>query len=316
MTSLISLFIPVAEAITFPLRTPGERIVAITNSSPASAISDLYNFALGVGAMVAFGIIVYAAFRYTTTESSSVRHDSQGRIFQALLGLLLLLMVSVVLSLIDRNLPVLRNPDIQPLTAIQVAGGGATSLDDQDDSCWFFEDCSSDDDDPSGPSPSPNPTPGPGSPPGPLSSTKCSDNSECVQAVQELSAAGIDIRASRGCFDWERGCTSFVGSAAPAIVQYVKQFQASCRANNPACRVIITGATEPGHQSHARDKAIVDLGATTPISNYIYSRIGTNNPTAYRWYKDKTADIYYFWETDPIHWHICFSNVYCSQAAR
>ncbi len=340
---------PIAQAITLPLRGAEERMIEISTATPVSAINNLYTFALGIGAMVSFGIIVYAAFRYTTTESSSVRHDAQSKIFQTLLGLLLLLMASVVLSFIDQSLPMLRNPDIQPLEEVTATVGIPTS----GGSYWLLQTCSvlectpefyaqgfisSEEQFPTAeecrregssfgeepdnwrclaPDAPAGETPPPGAPGSePPTSTKCNDNRECVEAVQELSGAGIDIRASRGCFDWESGCTSFVGSAAPAIVQYVKQFQSNCRSVVPSCRVIITGATEPGHVSHARDKAIADLGATPPVSNYIYSRIGTNDPTAYRWYKDKSADIYYFWETKPIHWHICFSSVYCSQAAR
>jgi len=120
------------KAIDLPLRTEGEMIVNVVNvsSSPAVAIFSLYNFALGIGAMAAFGIIVYAALRYTATESASVRHDAQGKIFQALIGLLLLLGASMVLRFINPVLPNLTDPradrlrDLQTITTIPSQPGG------------------------------------------------------------------------------------------------------------------------------------------------------------------------------------------------
>jgi len=349
----LTLIIPLwAEAVDLPLRTAGETAVNLTTASPASAISNLYNFVLGIGAMAAFGIIVYAAFRYTTTESASARSEAQGKIYQALLGLLLLLGSTVILQFISPNLPNLSDPEIKQLEDI----GSITTISDRDQEeppYWSFQicpllvceassynhtvtrnghyssesECASEASDINGgTSPrnwlcsqiTPAPTPGTVPPvdgdqiPGGI--TKCSEAPGCIQAVQNLDAAGIRVRSTQSCYDWERGCTSFVGSAVPAIVQYLKSMQVACMTYNSACRLTVTGATEPGHQSHAPDKAIVDLAADPIVSNYIYTRIGRTSPTPYRWYKDKGADIYYYWETSPVHWHICFSNVYCTQA--
>ncbi len=361
----------------------------VASSSPARAISDLYTFALGIGAMVAFGIIVYAAFRYATSESSSTQSEAKTMIYQALLGLLLLLGVTLVLRFIDPELPNLRDPDLKRLDPVYVITPPpntsfsywalklcpvATCTNPKDQLSYqgkqytSKEECEvahgqmvggpppenwrcvgmepvpiptkcKDGSQPTPvPAPTPGPTPGPGSPPptnpvcadgsqpvpvpaptpggpvNPPSETQCTENPECVQAVSDLRAAGITVRSSRNCYDWERGCTSLIGSAVPGIVSYLKELQTACQALVSSCRLTVTGATEPGHKSHSPDKAIVDLSPEPGISNFIYAQIGTRNPTAYRWYKDKSRDFYYFWETSPAHWHICFSVTYCNQA--
>lgn len=120
--SFITLLVPFSvKAIDLPLRTEGEIMVNVTkaSSSPAVAIFNLYNFALGIGAMAAFGIIVYAALRYTATESASIKHDAQNKIFQALIGLLLLLGASMVLRFINPILPNLTDPRADRLRDLQ-----------------------------------------------------------------------------------------------------------------------------------------------------------------------------------------------------
>ena len=116
----MNFFIPTAYATTLPLRTASETIVNLSGASPARAINDLYTFALGIGAMVAFGIIVYAAFRYATSESSSTQSEAKTMIYQALLGLLLLLGVTLVLGFINPDLPNLRDPNLRALEEIKV----------------------------------------------------------------------------------------------------------------------------------------------------------------------------------------------------
>jgi hypothetical protein len=120
MIKLISpllLFFPsLAQAVTYA------PIIKVSSStSPASTVSSVYNLALGLGAMAAFGIIVYAALRYTATDNPSVQQYAKSRIYQALLGLLLLLGATIVLQFINPTLSTLRNPEVEPLPNVGVA---------------------------------------------------------------------------------------------------------------------------------------------------------------------------------------------------
>ncbi len=116
-----------------PARTASETLTLLTGASPARAVSDLYNFALGIGAIAAFGLIVYSALQYTTTDSPGKRQEAQGRIFQSLLGLLLLIGATLVLRFINPDLPNLKNPEAPQLEAIQ--------LDTTSESYWVLQKC-------------------------------------------------------------------------------------------------------------------------------------------------------------------------------
>ncbi len=130
-----------------PARTASETLTLLTGASPARAVSDLYNFALGIGAIAAFGLIVYSALQYTTTDSPGKRQEAQGRIFQSLLGLLLLIGATLVLRFINPDLPNLKNPEAPQLEAIGVASSTAEG----ETSYWTIqvcpkrEDCSEED---------------------------------------------------------------------------------------------------------------------------------------------------------------------------
>lgn len=141
MISLLSSFLSTATALAAPYelppRTASETLTLLTSASPARAVSDLYNFALGIGAIAAFGLIVYSALQYTTTDSPGKRQEAQGRIFQSLLGLLLLIGATVVLRFINPDLPQLKDPNAERLGTITVEGG----IPEGETSYWTIQVC-------------------------------------------------------------------------------------------------------------------------------------------------------------------------------
>lgn len=115
------------DLVTLPARQPKEYIIDVTNSSPALALSNVYVFALGTAALVAFGFIVYGALRYASSDSSSVQQEAKERIYQALLGLLLLFAASMILRFINPDLGELRDPAAPGLETIEAPPGNYTT---------------------------------------------------------------------------------------------------------------------------------------------------------------------------------------------
>lgn len=99
-----------------------------TNSStnPFGAIGNLYQLALGVSGLLAFGSIVYGAIVYTLAAGNpGGQNEGKEWIKQALLGLLLLVGAYIILNTIN---PALVNPSLSPLDDIgdrPPVGGGA-----------------------------------------------------------------------------------------------------------------------------------------------------------------------------------------------
>ncbi len=84
-------------------------------------VSDLYQLALGVSGLLAFGSIVYGAIVYTLAAGNpSGQKEGKEWIKQALIGLLLLVGAYIILNTIN---PALVNPGLSPLAPI---GPGAT----------------------------------------------------------------------------------------------------------------------------------------------------------------------------------------------
>lgn len=86
--------------------------------SPQETIVNIYNFALMIGGILAFGMIVYGAVRYTLSGGSpSGQSEARDIITQALLGLLLLVGVFIVLNLVNPELTRLSLPELGKIEA-------------------------------------------------------------------------------------------------------------------------------------------------------------------------------------------------------
>lgn len=94
--------------------TPTVDIVAI---SPDVIVSNFYQIALMVSGLLAFGVIVFGALRYTLAAGNpSIQSDARDQITQAILGLLLLLGIYLILNTINPNLTALKLPPMTPLS--------------------------------------------------------------------------------------------------------------------------------------------------------------------------------------------------------
>ncbi len=77
----------------------------------ADRVSNLYNTALGIGALLAIGIIVYGGVLYTASAGNSSRIDDAKKwIWAALSGLFILFGAFLILNVINPNLTTLEDP--------------------------------------------------------------------------------------------------------------------------------------------------------------------------------------------------------------
>ena len=84
--------------------------------SPAAYIARLYQFALMLSGMLAFGMIIYGAIQYTVSAGNTTQQsDARDRITQALWGVALLLGAYLILYTIDPKLVSLKDPKMKLL---------------------------------------------------------------------------------------------------------------------------------------------------------------------------------------------------------
>ena len=87
----------ISVGIPGPNETVGEG-----SANPAGVIANAYQFALMIGGLMAFVMIVYGAVKYTAGGgNSTMQSDAKDRITQALLGLALLVGAAIILSTIS-----------------------------------------------------------------------------------------------------------------------------------------------------------------------------------------------------------------------
>ncbi len=78
---------------------------APAEKGPIGIVQNLYEFSILASGVLAFGVIVYAGFRYTLAAGdSSKQSDAKDRIKNALLGLLLLAGAYLILNTINPSL--------------------------------------------------------------------------------------------------------------------------------------------------------------------------------------------------------------------
>jgi hypothetical protein len=126
MKTLIGLLFPsIAHAVTISTAIPGTNLNT-TSSSPGAFVANIYQFALVIGGILAFGVIVYGGIRYMTSAGNpSAAGDAKEWIEAALLGLLLLAGAYFILGVVNPQLLNLNLPALQPANVSSTAGGTA-----------------------------------------------------------------------------------------------------------------------------------------------------------------------------------------------
>jgi hypothetical protein len=89
----------------------------VASQAPNTIVQEVYQFALMIGGLLAFGAIVFGAIKYTLAAGNpSGQHEGKEWITQALLGLLLLVGATLVLNTINPELALLKMPELTRLT--------------------------------------------------------------------------------------------------------------------------------------------------------------------------------------------------------
>lgn len=90
----------------------------IATQGPLAVVGNFYQFALMLGGLLAFVMIVYAGVKYAMSAGNpSVQSDAKDQITQALLGLLLLASTYIILNTINPALTKLTLPTLEKLQA-------------------------------------------------------------------------------------------------------------------------------------------------------------------------------------------------------
>jgi hypothetical protein len=105
-------FLSVAHGVTISMSLPGD---TSTSTSPGGFVNYFYQYALGVGGILAFGVVVYGGVRYMISAGNpSGQSDAKEWIKAALMGLLLLAGAYFILNVINPKLTNLTLPTLQP----------------------------------------------------------------------------------------------------------------------------------------------------------------------------------------------------------
>lgn len=95
-------------------------------SGPGVFIANFYQFALMIGGLLAFGMIVWGGVKYAASRGNpSAESDAKDRIYGALIGLLLLAGVYIILFTINPNLLNLQLPTLQNVTITASPNSGS-----------------------------------------------------------------------------------------------------------------------------------------------------------------------------------------------
>jgi uncharacterized membrane protein YgcG len=122
--------IDIAHAVTISATIPGTYDTSnATTSAPGAFIADFYQYALVIGGILAFGVIVYGGIRYMTSAGNpSGQGDAKEWIQAAIMGILLLAGAYFILKVINPNLVNLNLPSPgQPSTYSGSSGTGGVS---------------------------------------------------------------------------------------------------------------------------------------------------------------------------------------------
>lgn len=124
MSAIFSFLFPIAHAVTISMAIPGSNPNS-SSTSPAAFIGNLYQFALIIGGVLAFGIIVFGGVKYMASAGNpSGQGDAKEWIQAALLGLLLLIGAYFILDVVN---PQLLNLGLPALTPVNIQAPATSS---------------------------------------------------------------------------------------------------------------------------------------------------------------------------------------------
>ena len=105
--------------ITIATSVPGTYPPTSGTGGPGAFVANFYQFALMIGGVLAFGVVVYGGVKYMASAGNpSGQSDAKEWIESALLGLLLLVGAYFILSVVN---PQLLNLNLPSLTAVNIS---------------------------------------------------------------------------------------------------------------------------------------------------------------------------------------------------
>jgi hypothetical protein len=117
LAAIVSNFflLSAAHAATINISTSVPGMAPNSSSNPGAFVAGLYQFALMIGGVLAFGVIVYGGVRYMASAGNpSGQSDAKEWIEAALLGLLLLVGAYFILNVVNPQLTTLGLPKLTP----------------------------------------------------------------------------------------------------------------------------------------------------------------------------------------------------------
>ena len=129
ITALFPPLISVAHATAISISTSVPGMAPNSSSNPGAFVAGFYQFALMIGGVLAFGIIVYGGVKYMASAGNpSGQGDAKEWIEAALLGLLLLVGAYFILNVVNPQLTNLALPKLTPVNIVsQATGSGCGS---------------------------------------------------------------------------------------------------------------------------------------------------------------------------------------------
>ncbi len=139
LAAIVSNFflLSAAHAVTISMNIPGT--TPNSSSSPGAFVANFYQFALMIGGVLAFGVVVYGGVKYMTSAGNpSGQSDAKEWIEAALLGLLLLVGAYFILNVVNPQMTNLNLPNLIPVNiqATNLPPGGSQSITGQNGAVW------------------------------------------------------------------------------------------------------------------------------------------------------------------------------------
>jgi len=86
-------------------------------------IKYIFNFAVAIAGLVAFGALIYGGFRYITSVGApTAQIEAKDQIFAGIIGLVILLSSYLILTTINPQLVLLKSPEPLRITATEIPG--------------------------------------------------------------------------------------------------------------------------------------------------------------------------------------------------
>lgn len=114
MVGIIAIFLPAVAFAQVPISVsiPGSYVNS-TSGSPGSYVANFYQFALLIGGILAFGVVIYGGILYMTSVGNpSGQSDAKEWLLAALWGFLLLVGAYLILNIINPQLLNLNLPNL------------------------------------------------------------------------------------------------------------------------------------------------------------------------------------------------------------